>query len=47
MYYIYIYIYLSLSLSLYIFSLIPSFSFCWPLFEKIIKLNPKVYDLIN
>ena len=25
----------------------PSFSFCWPLLHKVIKLNPKVYDLIN
>ena len=30
-----------------IISLIPSFSFCWPLLQKMIKLNSKVYDLIN
>ena len=32
---------------MYIISLIPTFSFCWVLLEKMIKLNPKVYKLIN
>ena len=30
-----------------IISLIPPFSFCQAFLEKIIKLNPKVYDLIS
>ena len=49
--YIYIYIYhISNTLSNIIISiifLIPSFSFNRPLLERMIKLNPKVYDLIN
>ena len=49
--YIYIYIYhISNILSNIIISiifLIPSFSFNRPLLERMIKLNPKVYDLIN
>ena len=41
------YIHTHIYIYIYIISLIRSFSFCWPLLKKMIKLNPKVYDLIN
>ena len=45
--YIYIYIYIYLHIYIYIISLIPSFSFCWPLLKKMVKLNRKVYNQFN
>ena len=44
---LYIYIYIYILLILLFPSCPPPFSFCQAFLEKIIKLNPKVYDLIS
>ena len=45
--YVYIYIHIYIYIYIYITPRIPSFFFCQALLEKMIKLNPKVYDLMN